>query len=227
MSFILRSLSSGPRIAKPAATHCHSSLAIPLAVLFLTLMLGGCGTVSKNSAPAPSSPSAPSSPVTGTFTISGTISPASAGSGASLTLSGPATANVSADTSGNYSFTGLVNGTYVVTPTHSGFSFSPTLQTVTLNGANATSINFSASQQAPHSVALSWHASSSAVSGYNVYRTTTNGGPYFKINTGLITVASYTDTSVSGGTTYYYVSTAVDSSGAESAYSNQATAAIP
>jgi uncharacterized protein YceK len=221
MSFILRLLSSGPRVAKPATTHCHSSLAIPLAVLVLTFVLGGCGTVSKNSTPAPSSPT------TGTFTISGTISPASAGSGASLTLSGPATANVTADTSGNYSFSGLVNGTYVVTPTHSGFSFSPALQTVTLNGANASSINFAASQQAPHSVALSWHASSSAISGYNVYRATTNGGPYSKINSGLITVASYTDTSVSGGTTYYYVSTSVDSVGIESAYSNQATAAIP
>jgi Carboxypeptidase regulatory-like domain len=227
MSFILRLLSSGPRVAKPATTRCHSSPAIPLAVLVMTVVLGGCGTVSKNSTPAPSSPSAPGSPSTGSFTISGAISPASAGSGASLTLSGPATANVTADTSGNYSFTGLVNGTYVVTPTHSGFSFSPTLQTVTLNGANATSINFAASQQAPHSVALSWHASSSAVSGYNVYRATTNGGPYSKINSGLITVASYTDTSVSGGTTYYYVSTSVDSAGIESAYSNQAAAAIP
>jgi len=224
MSFIPRLLSSGPRVAKPATTRCHSSLAIPLAVLVLTIVLGGCGTVSKNSTPAPSSPSSPS---TGTFTISGTLSPASAGSGALLTLSGPATGSATADTSGNYSFTGLANGTYVVTPTHSGFSFSPTLQTVTLNGANATSINFAASQQAPHSVALSWHASSSAVSGYNVYRANTNGGPYSKINSGLITVASYTDTSVSGGTTYYYVSTSVDSAGIESAYSNQATAAIP
>jgi hypothetical protein len=217
-------LSSGPRAAKPATTRCHPSFAVPLAILILTFVLGGCGTVSKNSTPSPSSPSSPS---TGTFAISGTISPASAGSGSSLTLSGPATANATADTSGNYSFTGLVNGTYVVTPAHSGFSFSPTLQTVTLNGANATSINFAASQQAPHSVALSWHASSSAISGYNVYRATTNGGPYSKINSGLITVASYTDTSVSGATTYYYVSTSVDSTGIESAYSNQATAAIP
>lgn len=221
MSFILRSLPSGPRIAKSGR---YSSLATLPAVFVLTFLLGSCGTVSKNSTPAPSSPS---SPTTGTFTISGTISPASAGSGASLTLSGPAAANATADTSGNYSFTGLVNGTYVVTPTHSGFSFSPTLQTVTLNGANATSINFAASQQASHSVALSWHASSSAVSGYNVYRATTNGGPYSKINSGVITVARYTDTSVGGGITYYYVSTSVDSAGIESAYSNQATAAIP
>ena len=33
--------------------------------------------------------------------------------------------------------------------------------------------------------------------------------------------------SVLSGTTYYYVSTAVNSSNVESAYSNQATAAIP
>jgi fibronectin type 3 domain-containing protein len=35
------------------------------------------------------------------------------------------------------------------------------------------------------------------------------------------------DSSVQSATTYYYVATAVDSSNLESAYSNQATAAIP
>jgi fibronectin type 3 domain-containing protein len=38
---------------------------------------------------------------------------------------------------------------------------------------------------------------------------------------------NYTDSAVTNGTTYYYVTTAVDGSGNESAYSNQATAVIP
>jgi hypothetical protein len=78
-----------------------------------------------------------------------------------------------------------------------------------------------------HSVALSWDASTSVVVGYNIYRGTVSGGPYSKLNTALLSGTSYTDASVESGTTYYYVSTAVNSTNGESAYSNQATAAIP
>jgi fibronectin type 3 domain-containing protein len=63
--------------------------------------------------------------------------------------------------------------------------------------------------------------------GYNVCRRTTDGGPYQRINSTLITSLSYTDSSVGSSTTYYYVSTAVDFPGVESEYSNQATAVIP
>jgi fibronectin type 3 domain-containing protein len=76
-------------------------------------------------------------------------------------------------------------------------------------------------------VALTWSASTSTVSGYNVYRGTVSGGPYTKINPSLVTVLSYTDSTVQSGTTYYYVTTAVDSSGNESVYSNEVTAPIP
>jgi hypothetical protein len=78
-----------------------------------------------------------------------------------------------------------------------------------------------------HSVALNWNPSSSSVIGYNVYRGTTNGGPYSKINPSLETATAFTDTSVASGTTYYYVATSVDSNNVESAYSNQAVAQIP
>jgi fibronectin type 3 domain-containing protein len=81
---------------------------------------------------------------------------------------------------------------------------------------------------ATHSVALNWTASTSTVSGYNVYRSTTSGTGYSKVNTtGLVGNVNYTDTSVANGTTYYYVTTAVDSSGNESGYSNEAQAIIP
>jgi hypothetical protein len=77
------------------------------------------------------------------------------------------------------------------------------------------------------SVALSWNPSTSTVIGYNVYRGTQSGGPYSKLNSALLSGTSYTDASVQSSATYYYVSTAVNSSNVESAYSNQATAAIP
>jgi Abnormal spindle-like microcephaly-assoc'd, ASPM-SPD-2-Hydin/HYDIN/CFA65/VesB-like, Ig-like domain len=78
-----------------------------------------------------------------------------------------------------------------------------------------------------HSVSLSWAASTSLVVGYNVYRGGTSGGPYTIINSALDSSTSYTDSSVQAGQTYYYVTTAVDSTGTESSYSNQAQAVIP
>jgi hypothetical protein len=94
---------------------------------------------------------------------------------------------------------------------------SPTTETLTGSGTQ---------QQSGHSVALSWNPSSSQVVGYNVYRRA-SGGSYAKINPSVSATTSYTDTSVQSGTTYDYVTTAIDSSNVESAYSNQATATIP
>jgi fibronectin type 3 domain-containing protein len=76
-------------------------------------------------------------------------------------------------------------------------------------------------------VALNWNASSSTVAGYNVYRGTVSGGPYAKINSSLVVVLDYTDSNVQSGTTYYYVTTAVDSSGNESVFSNEVSGTIP
>src|SRR5260370_12544414 len=79
-----------------------------------------------------------------TFTVSGTISPAAAGSGATVTLSGAAAATTTADTGGNYTFTGLANGTYSVTPSRTGYTFNPSTQTATVAGANVPAVNFTA-----------------------------------------------------------------------------------
>src|SRR5215831_19175776 len=70
-----------------------------------------------------------------------------------------------------------------------------------------------------HKVTLTWVASTSAgVTGYNVYRSTTNGNGYVKIGS-TTTQLIYVDASVVNATAYYYVVTAVDLSG-ESGYSN-------
>jgi fibronectin type 3 domain-containing protein len=75
---------------------------------------------------------------------------------------------------------------------------------------------------------MTWTSSTSTnVSGYNVYRSTTSSGPYAKLNSSLLAGGSYTDSSIQSGQTYYYVSTAVDNTGAESAYSNQSQAIVP
>jgi hypothetical protein len=80
---------------------------------------------------------------------------------------------------------------------------------------------------APHLVNLTWlPSSSSGISYYNVYRGTVSVGPYTLLRSG-VTSTSYTDSNVQSGSTYYYVATAVDSNGMESAYSAQAQALIP
>lgn len=164
---------------------------------------------------------------TNTFSISGTITPTAGGSGASVALTGPAAANATTDSSGNYTFTGLVNGTYTVTPSNIGYTFTPANQSVTINGSNQTGVNFTATPQQTHTVALTWVPSTTTtVTGYNVYRSTVNGSGYVRIAS-LGLVLAYTDGNVLNATTYYYVTTAVDSTGSESAFSNQATAAIP
>jgi hypothetical protein len=78
-----------------------------------------------------------------------------------------------------------------------------------------------------HSVDLSWQDSGSNVVGYNVYRGTVHGGPYKKVNTALDAATNFTDYFVSSGKTYYYVTTAVNSSGKESGLSNESRAVIP
>ena len=78
-----------------------------------------------------------------------------------------------------------------------------------------------------YTVALSWDPSSSDVVGYNVYRSGQSGGPYTKLNSTLDPVTSYSDGTVVDGQTYYYATTAVNSQGQESAYSNLSEAVIP
>jgi hypothetical protein len=87
-----------------------------------------------------------------TWTISGNVS--ASGASASVMLSGTSTGTSTADGSGNYSFSGLSNGSYTVTPTKSGYTFNPANQPVTLNGANVSGINFTATQNAGSGLAI-------------------------------------------------------------------------
>lgn len=87
-----------------------------------------------------------------TWTISGNVS--TNGANASVALSGAATATTTADASGNYSFAGLANGSYTVTPTKSGYTFGPTNQPVTVNSANVSGVNFTATQNVVSGLAI-------------------------------------------------------------------------
>jgi alkaline phosphatase len=74
-------------------------------------------------------------------------------------------------------------------------------------------------------VTLDWADNTeSDLSGYNVYRSTTQGSGYAKINSTVVSTSNYVDSTVTNGITYYYVVTAVDTGSNESTYSNEANA---
>jgi len=97
-----------------------------------------------------------------------------------------------------------------------------------------TSTSFSKTQQRtetvpagpPHSVKLSWKASTTAGVAYNVYRRDTSGR-VVKINCVPPTETSCVDNTVRPGETYYYVAKAVSAKGAESVGSNEVRVTVP
>ncbi len=140
------------------------------------------------------------------FTMTGWSSPVTLDSTQNLTL------DVMFDSTAAGSHTGMLTVA----------STAGASQTVPLSGTIAPEA------PAKHSVGLSWDASTSAsIAGYNVYRGGSQSGPFSRLNGSLVSGLTYTDGTVVGGDTYYYVTTAVDAHGDESPYSNLAKAVIP
>ncbi|SRR6266852_5733656 len=78
-----------------------------------------------------------------------------------------------------------------------------------------------------HSVTLHWDASTSAVVGYNVYRSDSSGGPCKKLNHSPIKETTYSDPTVRAGRTYYYLVKSVTANNVESIASDEISAVIP
>jgi hypothetical protein len=71
-------------------------------------------------------------------------------------------------------------------------------------------------------VVLSWKRNRELdLAGYNVYRSKTAGSGYRRINHSLVSRHKFTDRRIVKGRTYYYVVTAVNTSGGESGYSHE------
>jgi hypothetical protein len=187
----------------------------------------------------------------GTYTVVA-VSAADPTKSASATVSVSAPAPISVSVSPNtvampqkwqQQFTATVSGTSNTTVTWSVKQGSGTITqsglytapqavetdviTATSQADSTKSASASVSVVAPHTVSLNWSPSTSTgISYYKVYRGTVSGGPYSLLATN-VSVTSYTDSNVQSGRTYYYVTTAVDSSGVESGYSDIAPAVIP
>jgi hypothetical protein len=143
------------------------------------------------------------STTTPTYGISGVISPATLGDGATVSLSGTSSGTTIADANGNYSFAQRANGTYTVTPSENGITFTPANQSVTISGASVSSINFAAvapSDSIASDVAVSRDVGSaqSTIASPVFTTTATNELLLAFIATDYLSGANTTVTSVSG-----------------------------
>ena len=146
----------------------------------------------------------------------------------STTTGGPYT-QVATPTATNYGDNAVTNGTtyYYVVSAYNSYGQSANSSEVSATPVAPPPPNNPPSaptglQATPGNaqVSLSWTTSSGATS-YHVKRSTTNGSGYAQV--GAPTSASFVDTGLANGTTYYYVVSALNSAG-ESANSSQASA---
>ena len=131
-----------------------------------------------------------------TYSLSGAVSGAVL-PGVTITLGGASSASTTTDASGNYSFAGLTNGSYTVTPSLAGYSFTPGSLSPTVNGANVTGQSFVAALQAIY--AISGTVSGTIASGVTVTLSgaasaSTTTGASGTYSFGSLTNGSYTVT---------------------------------
>jgi hypothetical protein len=79
---------------------------------------------------------------TETYSISGNVRGRASAAGIIMTLIGPVSDTTVTDANGNYTFSGLPDGNYTVTPSKTGYKFLPKQQEVTINSDDITDVNF-------------------------------------------------------------------------------------
>ena len=166
-----------------------------------------------------------------TYNLSGTVSGA-VSQNVSVTLSGAGNASTHTDASGNYSFTGLANGSYTATPTLAGYTFSPSSIAVTISGANVSGTNFSATANVAPTYTLSGTVTGATLqnvlitlSGAGNATTQTDASGNYSF-TGLAN-GSYTVTPSLTGYTFSPTSTDVSISDADATAGNFVSTAVP
>ena len=127
-----------------------------------------------------------------TYDISGNVtSGGSPMAEVTFTLSGARSDTTTTDSLSNYIFDGLLNGNYTLTPSKTGYTFSPTNRNVTINGADITNQNFTGISSTPippsnlaavavssSQINLSWTNNSTNETGFKIERNTGAGGTY-------------------------------------------------
>ncbi len=182
------------------------------ACLAFSITLGACG----------------GSEETPTWTISGTVSGA-ASQGVIVALGGPRTASATTDSAGHYAFSGLSNGSYTVTPSLSGYTFTPPNRSVSVSGGDVGGQDFTATAL-PHVISGTVSGAVSegvtvTLGGAHSATTTTDGTGHYAF-AGLAD-GSYTVTPSLSGYTFSPASRSVSVSGADVAGQDFTAMALP
>jgi hypothetical protein len=194
----------------------------------LAIPLSGSGAVTGQLAASPATLSFGSVVVGQSRSMTVTLN----ATGSSVTISSAATVTSEFTLSGqSFPFNIAAGGSAIITVTFTPQASGSASDTVsfTSNAVSSPVEALSGNGTAPpqHSVDLTWNPSTSSVNGYNIYRSSTSGGPYSQISSSLDSSTSYIDNTVVAGSTYFYVTTAVDTNGVESVNSNQVKTVIP
>lgn len=160
------------------------------------------------------------------------------------TAAGASSYNVKRSTASGGPYTTIgtaTTGSFTDTTAANGTTYYYVVSAVNSSGESANSAEVSATPQAAtapaaptnlvatpghRKITLTWtQSTSSNITTNNVYRATTSTGSYSRIAS-IPATTSYSNSGLTTGKTYYYVVTAVNGSGLESPYSNQATATV-
>jgi subtilisin family serine protease len=113
-----------------------------------------------------------------TYRLSGRVTNAgTAMEGVTMTLTGVAGKTAITDSNGDYLFSGLINGTYTITPVLAGYTFTPASRDVTVNNADIAGLDFAV---VPSDISVSPAGFDLAVMQHNSISDTmtiTNSGP--------------------------------------------------
>jgi len=166
-----------------------------------------------------------------TYSLSGTVSGV-VQAGVMITLSGDATGTAVTDASGNYSFPGLVNGSYTVMPSRTGYVFTPVNLAVTISGVNSAGNNFTSEPVPEPTYKLSGNVSGAIAAGVTIQltgtatlSTTTDAGGNYEFS--ALHNGNYTVIPNKEGYTFNPASTAVTVNGADQTGKNFVATKIP
>jgi hypothetical protein len=145
-----------------------------------------------------------------TYTISGNVGAA----GVKVAVSSSTVGRIATSiVDGSYSFTGLANGSYTVTPALNGYTFTPASRSVTVAGANVAAVNFTATALTYTISGNSGIANATIVLTGSANRTATSAADGSYSFNGL-TNGFYTVTPSSGGYTFTPASRSMTVAGA-------------